>query len=273
MTTRRDFLATGAVAATGLVIGFHWPARRASGAARDFAPMPGSASIRRAPVTVLVARSEMGQGVRTALPMLVAEELQVDWKDVHFEQAIPAPAYGDMSTGGSRSIVTSWEPLRKAGAQAREMLIAAAAATWGVGPRELPGGGGHHCSPAERPSSRLRRDRRAGRFAPVPDDPPLRAPADWRLIGTRPPRLDVPAKVDGSAVLRRRRARARDALRCRRALSRVRRQRGELRSGARPRHPGVTRVERIASGIAVVARTRGRPGRGGTLCRFAGTRG
>ncbi len=253
MTTRRDFLATSAVAATGLVIGFHWPARRASGAARDFAPNAWLRVDPQGAVTVLVARSEMGQGVRTSLPMLVAEELQVDWKDVHFEQAIPAPAYGDMSTGGSRSIVTSWEPLRKAGAQAREMLIAAAAATWGVDPAGCRAEAGTIVHPPS--GRRLAYGEIVEKAAalPVPDDPPLTAPADWRLIGTRPPRLDVPAKVDGSAVFG---VDVRVPGMLFAAVARCPVFGGSVASfdpAPALAIPGVTRVERIASGIAVVA--------------------
>src|SRR5207248_4457335 len=83
-------------------------------------------------VTVVVARSEMGQGVRTALPMILAEELEADWKQIAIEQAGASTLYGDQTTGGSASVRTTWDPMRKAGAAAREMLISAAAAEWGV---------------------------------------------------------------------------------------------------------------------------------------------
>src|SRR5207244_218127 len=78
-------------------------------------------------ITVMVARSEMGQGVRTALPMILAEELEADWKQIEIEQAGASTLFGDQSTGGSASIKTTWDPMRKAGAAAREMLISAAA--------------------------------------------------------------------------------------------------------------------------------------------------
>src|SRR5437870_8165528 len=83
-------------------------------------------------ITVVVARSEMGQGVWTALPMMLAEELEVDLNQVTIEQAGASTLYGDQTTGGSASVRTAWDPMRKAGAAAREMLISAAALEWGV---------------------------------------------------------------------------------------------------------------------------------------------
>src|SRR4029077_1405936 len=115
----------------GLVIGFYLPHKGAS-QAEVFSP---NAYLRIAPdnkVTVVVARSEMGQGVRTALPMILAEELEADWKQIEIEQAGASTLFGDQTTGGSASIRTTWDPMRKAGAIAREMLISAAALTWGV---------------------------------------------------------------------------------------------------------------------------------------------
>ena len=80
----------------------------------------------------MVPRSEMGQGVRTSLPMILAEELEADWKQITIEQVGASTLYGDQTTGGSASVRTTWDPLRNAGAAAREMLIAAAALEWGV---------------------------------------------------------------------------------------------------------------------------------------------
>src|SRR5207237_5831483 len=83
-------------------------------------------------ITIVVARTEMGQGVRTSLPMILAEELEADWKQVTIEQAGASTLFGDQTTGGSASVRTTWDPMRKAGAQAREMLISAAAQEWKV---------------------------------------------------------------------------------------------------------------------------------------------
>src|SRR2546430_13427783 len=85
-------------------------------------------------VTLVLGKSEMGQGVYTSLPMILAEELCVDWKQVHVEQAPTNPKVYDLGTGGSGSVAGSWLPLRRAGAAAREMLIAAAAKKWEVSP-------------------------------------------------------------------------------------------------------------------------------------------
>src|ERR1700723_2683187 len=129
--SRREFVAAGVAAGAGLVIGFYLP-HRASSEKESFSP---SAYLRITPdnkITIVVARSEMGQGVRTALPMILAEELEADWKHIEIEQAGASTLYGDQTTGGSASVRTTWDPMRKAGAAAREMLISAAALTWGV---------------------------------------------------------------------------------------------------------------------------------------------
>jgi isoquinoline 1-oxidoreductase subunit beta len=129
--SRREFVAAGVAAGAGLVIGFYLPHGSRS-AGKVFSP---NAYLRITPdnkVTIVVARSEMGQGVRTALPMILAEELEADWKQIEIEQAGASTLFGDQTTGGSASIRTTWDPMRKAGAAAREMLITAAALTWNV---------------------------------------------------------------------------------------------------------------------------------------------
>src|SRR5246127_5428697 len=129
--SRREFVTAGVAAGAGLVIGFYLPHRSGS-PEESFSP---NAYLRITPdnkVTIVVARSEMGQGVRTALPMILAEELEADWKQIEIEQAGASTLFGDQSTGGSASVRSTWDPMRKAGAAAREMLISAAALTWGV---------------------------------------------------------------------------------------------------------------------------------------------
>jgi isoquinoline 1-oxidoreductase beta subunit len=156
-------------------------------------------------VTVIVPRSEMGQGVTTALPMLVAEELDVDMAQVRVEPAPAAraydnPAFGAQATGGSTSVRTSWEPLRRAGATARAMLVTAAARGWQVPESE--------CATERGEVVHGKSGRRVGYGAlvsqaaalPVPSSVPLKDPKSWRLIGTRVPRLDARAKVDGTGV-------------------------------------------------------------------------
>src|SRR5438034_9539384 len=204
--TRREFLETAGVA--GLVIGFHLPAtgRQAmrGGAAAAFAPNAWLRIGADESVLVVVDRSEMGQGVTTSLPMLLAEELEADWSKVRIESA-PAdkaytnPMFGMQGTGGSTSVRAAYTPLRKAGAAAREMLLSAAAETWGVDKaacRAEKGAVIH--TPSNR---RLTYGKLVAKAAtvPLPHDVPLKDPKDWKILGTRVKRLDSPAKVDGSA--------------------------------------------------------------------------
>jgi len=198
--SRRDFVATSA----GLVIAFHLPSRSPR-ADIDDAPFSPNAWIHIGSdgiVTLTVDKSEMGQGSQTGLAMILAEELDADWSTVRLGPVPENPAGWSrrMSTGGSTAIRTSWEPLRKAGAAAREMLLDAAASTWDVDRascRAERGAVVH--APSKR---RLTYGKLVAKAAqlPVPKDPPLKDPKDFRLLGTRTPRLDTPAKVDGSAV-------------------------------------------------------------------------
>src|SRR5258708_1921935 len=137
--SRREFLRTGVTGGVALVVGFRLSASAFAGQAADQekkTPNPFDAWVRITPddrVTLVLGKSEMGQGVYTSLPMILAEELCVDWKQVHVEQAPTNPKIYDLGTGGSGSVAGSWLPLRQAGAAAREMLIAAAAKKWEVG--------------------------------------------------------------------------------------------------------------------------------------------
>ena len=134
---RREFLKTGAAGGAALVVAFHLPGS-AFAAAQDQekkTPNPLNAWVRITPdnrVTLILGKSEMGQGAMTALPMILAEELYLDWNQVRVEQAPTDPKIYDHGTGGSGSVAGSWLPLRRAGAAAREMLITAAAQRWNV---------------------------------------------------------------------------------------------------------------------------------------------
>ena len=196
--SRRDFLTASVAAGAGLVIGFYLP--HGSSAARDtFAP---NAYLKITPdgkITIVVARSEMGQGVRTSLPMILAEELEADWKQITIEQAGASTLYGDQTTGGSASVRTTWDPMRKAGAAAREMLISAAALEWGV-PRS--GCKAENSAVAHAASSRrLTYGQLASKAGaqPIPTDVPLKQAKDYQIVGKPLPRFDVPSKVDGKA--------------------------------------------------------------------------
>jgi isoquinoline 1-oxidoreductase subunit beta len=196
--SRRQFLSVGAAAGAGLVIGFYLP--HGSHEVRDtFAP---NAYLKIAPngkITVVVARSEMGQGVRTSLPMILAEELEADWQQVTMEQAGASTLYGDQTTGGSASVRTTWDPMRKAGAAAREMLISAAALQWGV-PRSSCKAQNSAIIHSDS-NRRLTYGQLASKAAglPIPTDPPLKQAKDYQIVGKPIPRLDVSAKVDGKA--------------------------------------------------------------------------
>src|SRR5215471_17126613 len=135
-TSRREFLQVISSGVAGLVIGFYLPVRAESQLnAGSSAPNPFSAWIHittDGAVTLLMCKSEMGQGVMTSLPMILAEELDVDWSHVCVQQAPTNPNLYRHGTGGSTSSFRSWLPLRKAGAAAREMLINAAARAWKV---------------------------------------------------------------------------------------------------------------------------------------------
>ncbi len=129
--TRRQFLKAGAAGGAALLVEVPLFARPAGGAA-PFAPNPWISIDGEGTVTLVVGHSEMGQGVRTSLAMILAEELEADWSGVKIRQAEPGPGYDSLSTGGSDSVEDSWTPLRTAGAAARELLVAAAAQSWSV---------------------------------------------------------------------------------------------------------------------------------------------
>ncbi len=206
--SRRSFLVSAASAGGSLALGFDIP----------FGPSPAAAAAAAPEITawivigpddsviIRVAKSEMGQGAFTALPMLVAEELECDWSKVKAEFAAPQDnlrrkrVWGDMSTGGSRSIRTSHEHLRKAGATAREMLIAAAAAEWNVPASECRAARSvitHE--PSGRTVSYGKVARSAARMAP-PKTVTLKNPKDWKLAGKPTNRLDVIDKVQGKPI-------------------------------------------------------------------------
>jgi len=197
--SRREFVAAGVAAGAGLVIGFYLPHK--SGSQQEvFSP---NAYLRITPdnkVTIVVARSEMGQGVRTALPMILAEELDADWKQIEIEQAGASTLFGDQTTGGSASIRTTWDPMRKAGAAAREMLISAAASTWNVPRSSCTAESGHIKHAATNRSLSYGELVSKAAALPIPTDVPLKQSKDYKIVGQRLPRVDSPAKVKGEAI-------------------------------------------------------------------------
>ena len=197
--SRRDFLIAGAAAGTGLVVGFYLPHGPHRGGGDNFSP---NAYLKITPdntVTVVVPRSEMGQGVRTALPMILAEELEADWKQIQIEQAGASRLFGDQTTGGSASVRTTWDPLRKAGAAAREMLITAAALEWGVARASCEAASGSVFHAASNRRATYGELALKAATLPVPTDVPLKQAKDHKLVGKPVPRIDTPSKVNGTA--------------------------------------------------------------------------
>jgi isoquinoline 1-oxidoreductase beta subunit len=265
--TRRNFL-KGAAATGGLVIGFHLSSSARIARAQTPpapAPVPPNAFLRIArdgSVTVQVKHLEFGQGVMTALPMLVAEELDCDWTKVRSELAPAAPVYahlgfGMQATGGSSSIVNSWTQLRTVGATARLMLIQAAAAQWKVTIEECRTDNGWVTGPTgQKVSYGAVAD--AAMALKIPDKVTLKDRKDYRLIGKPVRRIDAPAKVDGTArfgidvtptmvpdlhtalVLRAPRFGARP---------------GRIDAAKVMGMPGVTHVVQTSTGVAVVAKS------------------
>ncbi len=200
--SRRKVLQSGLAAGAALVIGFEF-APKAKGAPEKVIVNPLRAWVRidqSGAVTLLYSKSEMGQGVSTSLPMILADELCVDWKDVHVEHAPVEPAFGGQGTGGSGSVAGMWTPLRQAGAAARQMLIAAAAKQWSVAPESCTAKQGAVWNG----DKRLAYADLVGSASelPIPDlaSVRLKKPEEFEYIGKPRARTDIPAKVDGSAT-------------------------------------------------------------------------
>jgi isoquinoline 1-oxidoreductase subunit beta len=209
--SRRTFLGVSAAAGGGLLLGFRLPAlvrpAAAAGAetAEAFAPNAFIRIDRAGRVALIMHKVEMGQGTYTSIPMLLAEELEVDLGEVRLEPAPPddkryaEPLFGFQVTGGSTSVRGAWEPLRRAGAAARSLLISAAAQTWKVDPDTCRAEHGVVIHPPS--GRRLTYGALADKAAnqPLPNRTVLKEPKDFKLIGTPVKRLDGRAKVDGTA--------------------------------------------------------------------------
>lgn len=204
-TNRRDFLKTTSIATSGLMMGVVLPGTVAETMAAGTLHTP-NAWVHISDdnsITLISARSEMGQGVYTSMPMLIAEELNVDVTKVTVAAAPPGAVYanaflGAMITGGSTSVREGWEKLRIAGAQVREMLIAGAAAEWGVPASSVKAANGMLTGPGGKKATYGQMAEAASK-QPVPEKPSIKASKDFRVVGKRIPRLDVPAKVNGTA--------------------------------------------------------------------------
>ena len=201
---RREFLKVTALAGGGLAIGSWWEPLSAAGQlVEPFAPNAFIRITADGVITIVSKNPEIGQGIKTSLPMLVAEELDVPWSMVTIEQAASEPAkYGSQVAGGSTATPAHYDSMRQAGAAARQMLVAAAAATWGVPEADCTTGGGMVRHAGSKRAMRYGALAAKAATMPVPDLKlvKLKAPKDYSVIGTSVPGVDNPAIVRGKPL-------------------------------------------------------------------------
>jgi isoquinoline 1-oxidoreductase beta subunit len=208
--SRRAFLKAGVASGGGLILSFGLPGLFDSAIAagsRDFTPNAFIRIGRDGQVVLTMPYVEMGQGTYTSIPMLIAEELEVELTQVQMEHAPPNETlYGNpllggvQATGNSNAVRAAWQPLRHAGATARIMLVAAAAKHWNVDPSSCRAQSGEVLHPSTGRRIKYGDVAAAAANMPVPKSVALKRPEEFRLIGTPAKRLDTPAKVDGSAL-------------------------------------------------------------------------
>jgi isoquinoline 1-oxidoreductase beta subunit len=198
---RRGFLQVGASAAAGMLVGFYLPERsKLAAQATNPAAATLNAYIHIAPddsVTFMIHKVEMGQGTVTSLSQLLAEELDCDWGKFCTEFPPIDPAFGFQGVVGSMSIRTSWDPLRKAGATAREMLVQAAAQTWGVDKSVCRAQSGFVVNTSNNEKLSYGNLAAAAAKLPVPTNVTLKDPKQFRFVGKSIKRLDTADKVTG----------------------------------------------------------------------------
>jgi isoquinoline 1-oxidoreductase beta subunit len=205
--SRRDFLKVSAAAGGGLLLSFALPMlTKAAAMGENEGGAVLNAYIRIAPdntVTIVSKEPEIGQGIMTSLPMVIAEELDVDWSQVRIEQAIAdSTVYGRQVAGGSMATPLEWDPLRKVGAAARQMLIAAAARRWKVAASECEAADGHVTHKGAGRALSYGALASAAAKMPVPDlnSLKLKDPKDYKIIGHSKPGVDSPKVVKGEPL-------------------------------------------------------------------------
>lgn len=201
--SRRTFLQTSGIATGGLMLGVSLTGTDVLAAGMLHTPNAWVHIADDNTITLLSARSEMGQGVYTSMPMLIAEELNVDLRTIKVAIAPPGAAYtnallGAQITGGSTSVRDGWEKLRIAGAQVREMLISAAAEQWKLDRATLKAENGRVTGPGGKRATYGQLAAAAAQL-PVPEKVTLKDPKDFRIVGKPTRRLDTPSKVNGTA--------------------------------------------------------------------------
>jgi isoquinoline 1-oxidoreductase subunit beta len=207
--SRRTFLQASAAAGGGFMLSMRLPGSGIDAKAGEGDRFAPNAFIRidgDGKITLVMPYVEMGQGTYTSIPMLIAEELEVDLKQVRLEHAPPDnklymnPLLGEQATGNSNAVRGAWKPLREAGATARTMLVAAAAKRWNVDPASCHARSGEVLHPPTSKRATYGELAADAAHMPVPRDVALKRPQDFKLIGTPAKRLDTPLKINGSAV-------------------------------------------------------------------------
>ena len=207
--SRRRFLQASTAASGGLLLSLALPFARGEAASPGiggFAPNAFIRIERNGQIVLIMPYVEMGQGTYTSIPMLIAEELEVDLSQVRLEHAPPNPKLyanpllGVQATGNSNAVRGAWQPLRQAGATARTILIAVAAKRWNVDPASCRARSGVVYHEATRRSAKYGDLSAEAATIPIPENVALKQRSDFKLIGTPVKRLDLPAKVNGTAV-------------------------------------------------------------------------
>jgi len=199
---RREFIKISSTASSALIIGFYLPWSNALKAQsiESFQPNIWLSINKDGTVTFTMPRSELGQKVWTSLTMIIAEELEADWTKIRVVQGDFNPEFGSQTTGGSASVRTSYDKLRKAGATAREMLLIAAAQKWNV---EKDSCRAENSSVIHIPTNRAFSYGELVNTAsklPIPEDVTLKNPKQFKIIGKAYKSLDALEKIDGSAI-------------------------------------------------------------------------